>query len=110
MDARKEGFGGVLTQDGHVICYESCKLKEHERNYITHDLDIEVVIHVLKMWRHYLMGRKCMLLTNNIGVNFLISQLDLNARQVRWLSFLSEFDFEVRHIKSKENKVSYAIS
>jgi hypothetical protein len=40
VDARKEGLGGVLTQDGHVICYESRKLKEHERNYVTHDLEL----------------------------------------------------------------------
>jgi hypothetical protein len=26
----KEGFGGVLTQEGHIICYELQKLKEHE--------------------------------------------------------------------------------
>jgi hypothetical protein len=26
-DACKEGLGGVLTQNGHVICYESRKLK-----------------------------------------------------------------------------------
>jgi hypothetical protein len=45
-----------------------------------------------------------MLLTENNGVKFLFIQLDLNARQARWLSFLSEFDFEVRHIKGKENK------
>jgi hypothetical protein len=50
VDASKEGLGGVLTQDGHVICYESCKLKEHERNYVTHDLELAVVIHALKMW------------------------------------------------------------
>jgi hypothetical protein len=50
VDARKEGLGGVLTQDGQVICYESCKLKEHERNYVTHDLELAVVIHALKMW------------------------------------------------------------
>jgi hypothetical protein len=24
-DARKEGLGGVLIQEGHVICYESKK-------------------------------------------------------------------------------------
>ena len=30
MDARKEGFRGVLSQEGHVIHYESRKLKEHE--------------------------------------------------------------------------------
>lgn len=30
VDASKEGIGGVLTQEGHMICYESWKLKEHE--------------------------------------------------------------------------------
>jgi hypothetical protein len=47
---------------------------------------------------------------DNSGVKYLFSQPDLNARQARWLAFLSEFDFEVRHIKGKENKVSYALS
>ena len=37
-DASKEGLGGVLTQEGHVICYESRKLKEHEKNYLVHDM------------------------------------------------------------------------
>lgn len=31
VDASKEGIGGVLTQEGHMICYESWKLKEHEK-------------------------------------------------------------------------------
>jgi hypothetical protein len=56
------------------------------------------------------MGRKFLLLTDNSGVKHLFSQQDLNARQVRWLAFLSEFDFEVRHIKGKENKVADALS
>jgi hypothetical protein len=89
-----------------VICYESRKLKEHERNYVTHDLELAVVIHALKMWLHYIMGRKILLLTDNSGVKYLFNQLDLNARQARWLAFLSEFDFKVRHIKGKENKVA----
>jgi len=48
VDASKEGLGGVLTQEGHVICYESRKLKEHERNYVNHDLELAAVIHALK--------------------------------------------------------------
>jgi hypothetical protein len=55
-------------------------------------------------------GKKILLLTDNSGVKHLFSQLDLNARQARWLAFLSEFDFEVRHIKGKENKVADALS
>jgi hypothetical protein len=30
-DTCKEGLGGVLSQNGYVICFESRKLKEHER-------------------------------------------------------------------------------
>jgi hypothetical protein len=37
-DACKEGLGGVLMQEGKVICYEFRKLNEHEVNYVTHDL------------------------------------------------------------------------
>ena len=36
-DACGKGIGGVLMQDNHVICYESIKLKENEKNYATHD-------------------------------------------------------------------------
>ena len=56
------------------------------------------------------MGRKFLLLTDNSGVKYLFSQPDLNARQARWLAFLSKFDFEVRHIKGKENKIADALS
>jgi hypothetical protein len=77
---------------------------------VTHDLELTIVIHALKMWRHYLVGRKFMLLTDNSGVKNLFSQPDLNARKEIWLGFLSEFDFEVRHIKGKENKVADALS
>jgi hypothetical protein len=56
------------------------------------------------------MGRKFLLLMDNSGLKSLFNQPDLNARQARWLAFLSEFDFEVRHIKGKENKVADALS
>jgi hypothetical protein len=48
IDVCKEGLGGVLIQEGFVICYESRKLKEHERNYATHDLELAVIIHTLR--------------------------------------------------------------
>jgi hypothetical protein len=56
------------------------------------------------------MGRKFLLLTDNSGVKYMFNQPDLNVRQERWLAFLSEFDFEVKHIKGKENKVADALS
>ena len=38
-DACKQGLDGLLTQKYHMVCYESRKLKEHERNYATRDLE-----------------------------------------------------------------------
>jgi hypothetical protein len=56
--ACKKRLGGVLSQRDHVVCYESKKLKECERNYATHDLELEMIVHALKMWKHCLMGKK----------------------------------------------------
>ena len=71
MDARKEGLGGVLLQNYYVICYESQKLKEHDMNYPTHDLELATIIHSLKMWRNYLMGRKFLLKIDNMSLKYL---------------------------------------
>ena len=109
-DACNDGLGGVLTQEWYVISYESRKLKVHEKNYATYDLELAAIIHALKMWRHHLIGRKFVLMTNNKGLKYLLDQPNLNAKQARWLAFLSEYDFEIQHIKGKENKVVDALS
>jgi hypothetical protein len=74
--ACKEGLGGVLSQNGFGVCYESRKLKEHERHYATHDLELESIVHALRKWRHYLMGKRFELRTDHNGLKYLlISQL-----------------------------------
>jgi hypothetical protein len=109
-DACKEGLGGVLSQNGFIICYESKKLKEHERNYATHDLELAAILHALKKWRHYLMGRRFELRTYNNGLKYLFDQPTLNTTQSSWLEFICEYDFDIKHIKGKENKVVDALN
>ena len=88
-DACGQGLGGVLMQDNHVICYESRNLKEHERNYATHDLELAAIVHALKMWRNYLMGRRFELRTDHYGLEYLFDQPTLNARQASWSFYVS---------------------
>ena len=49
-DASGSGLGCVLMQDGCVIAYASRQLRKHEINYPTHDLELAVVVHALKIW------------------------------------------------------------
>ncbi|MCO5565010.1 hypothetical protein L7F22_018680 [Adiantum nelumboides] len=58
-------LGGVLTQEGRPIAYTSRKLRDHERNYPTHDLELLAIIHALKLWRHYLLSRKFQLVIDH---------------------------------------------
>ena len=109
-NAIKEELGGFLMQNDYVFYYKSQKLKEHKQNYPTHDLELATIIHALKMWRHYLIGKKFLLKTKNMSLKYLFDQPDLNSRQSIWLAFLSEYHFELKHIKGMENKIIDALS
>jgi hypothetical protein len=110
IDACKEGLGGGVNKNGFVVCYESRKLKEHERHYSTHDLELATIVHALRKWRHYFMGKIFELRIDHNDLKYLFEQPTLNARQSRWLEFLNEYEFDIKHIKGKENKVVDALS
>jgi len=78
MDVCKEGIDGV------VVCYESTKLNEHEKNYGSHDLDLPAVVQALKMWRNYLLRRKFVLISNHGGLRNRFDHPKVNARQARF--------------------------
>jgi hypothetical protein len=48
-DASGQGLRCVLMQDGHVVAYASWQLRKHEAHYLTHDLELAVVVHALKI-------------------------------------------------------------
>jgi hypothetical protein len=83
-DASKEGLDGVLSQDGRVIAYISRKLRKHEDNYVTHDLEWLAIVYGLRVWRQYLIGRKFELKMDHGGLEYLFMQNVFNARQGRW--------------------------
>jgi len=81
IDDSLEGLGGVLSQNGNPIAYESRKLKIHELNYATHDLKLVAIVHAIRMWRYYLLGKPFKLEIDHQSLKNLFTQPDLNARQ-----------------------------
>jgi hypothetical protein len=103
-------LGCVLMQEGHVIAYASCQLRNHELNYPTHDLELAVVVHALKIWRHYIMGTKCQIYTDHKNLKYIFTQKDLNLRQHCWLELIKDYDLDIHYHLGKTNLVADALS
>ncbi|KAI3727551.1 hypothetical protein L6452_16167 [Arctium lappa] len=100
-DASKMGLGCVLMQMGKVIAYASRQLKDHEKNYPTHDLELAAVVFALKLWRHYLYGTKCTLFTDHKSLKYIFNQKELNMSQRRWLELLKDYDCDLLYHPGK---------
>ena len=42
---------------------------------MTHDLELETIIHALNMWRHYLLGRMFIMMSDHNGLNTCLTNL-----------------------------------
>jgi hypothetical protein len=109
-DASRDGLGCVLVQKGRVIAYASRKLRRHELNYPTHNLELAAVVHSLKIWRHYLFGQRCDIYTDHKSLKYIFTQNELNMRQRRWLELVKDYDLEIHYHLGKANVVADALS
>jgi hypothetical protein len=80
-DASRQGLGCVLIQDGQVVSYAFHHLRKHKENYPTHDLELVVVAHALKIWRHYLIGHRCEIYSDHKSLKYILTRTNLNLRQ-----------------------------
>ena len=60
-------------QDDKVVAYASRQLKKLEENYPTHNLELAVVVHALKIWRHYLIGNKYEIFTDHKSMKYIFT-------------------------------------
>ena len=109
-DASKQGLGCVLMQEEQKVAYTSRQLRPHEVHYMTHDLELAVVVFALKVWRHYLYGVTFEVFGDHKSLKYLFNQKGLNMRQRRWMEFLKDYDFELKYHPGKANVVVDALS
>ncbi|GJV14179.1 putative reverse transcriptase domain-containing protein [Tanacetum coccineum] len=84
-DAPLKGFGAILMQREKAIAYASRQLRKNEKNYTTHDLELE-------------------------RLQYILDQKELNIRQRRWIELLSDYDCVIRYHPGKANVVADALS
>ena len=96
-DASHVGLGCILMQCGKVVAYASRKLKIHENNYPTHDLELAAIVFTLKIWRCYLYGEQFEVYSDHRSLKYHFTQKDLNLRQRRWMELLEDYDLSLHY-------------
>jgi hypothetical protein len=109
-DASRQGLGCVLMQEGRVVAYASRQLRKHDEHYPTHNLELAAVVHALKVWRHYLIGKRCEIYTDHKSLKYIFTQPDLNLRQRRWLELIKDYNVGIHYHPGKANVVADALS
>jgi hypothetical protein len=108
-DASGFAIGAVLIQDDRSVAYFSEKLNEAKIKYSTYDKQFYVVTQALKKWRLYLVPKEFVLYSDNHALQFVTQQEKLNQKHVKWVEFMQNFTFVIKHISGTANKVADAL-
>ncbi|XP_019432645.1 PREDICTED: uncharacterized protein LOC109339632, partial [Lupinus angustifolius] len=109
-DASNIRIGAVLMQEGHPISYFSEKLSGASLNYSTYDKELYALVRALQTWQHYLLSKEFVIHSDHESLKYLKGQGKLNKRHARWVEFLEQFPYVVKHKKGKANVVADALS
>jgi hypothetical protein len=109
-DASGVAIGAVLSQYNRPVAYFSEKLNEIKRKYFTYDKEFYAIIQALKKWRHYLVPMEFVLYSDNQALQFITRHKKLSQRHAKWIEFMQNFTFVIKHIFGNANKVDDALS
>eukprot|EP00253_Pinus_taeda_P004772 PITA_04772 len=109
-DTLGNGIGVFLMQEERPIDFKSRPIKGKYLHKAIYEKEMLAILHALKKWRPYLMGRHFKEKTNHDSLKYFLEQrLSLEERQ-KWVTKMLGYDFEIIYKKGKQNVVADAPS
>jgi hypothetical protein len=109
-DASGIGIGAVLSQAGHPIAYFSKKLGPTSQKQSAYLREFRAITEALAKFRHYLLGHKFVIRTDQQSLKSLLDQNLQTPEQQAWLHKFIGFDFTIEYRPGKDNKAADALS
>jgi len=114
-DASEEAIGISLHQtnaknEKHPVAYDGRKLSAAERRYPVHEKELLAIKEALRVWRHYIAGKKTLVLTDHQSLRYMNSIRNPSGRMARWIDEFQEYDLDIQYRKGSEAVVPDALS
>jgi hypothetical protein len=114
-DASNVAMGAALCQedeDGTMrpVTLWSRKLSDTEQRYSTIEREALAIVYFLEKFRHYLLGRRFLLVTDHKPLLYIVQGGALNSKLARWSLRIQEFNFDIAHLQGEQMVVADALS
>jgi len=116
-DASETAIGGVLHQVGgpngiKPLCYHSRLLTDTEKKYAILELEALALVYFVERCSDLLAAKRFLVYTDNANLvhMFKPSKKDKSTRITRYAIRLSEYNFEIEHVRSSQNPVADYLS
>jgi hypothetical protein len=109
-DVSKVYSGAVLSQGGRPVAFFSEKLSGSRLNYSTYDIEFYALVQLLRHWSFYLAYNDFILYSDHEALRHLNSQDKLFSWHTKWVAYVQQFSFTIKHKSRALNKVADALS
>ena len=97
-------------KEGRSIYFESRTIKGKDLQNPIYEKEMLAILHALKQWRPYLIGRHFKVKTDHDSLKYFLEQILSSEEQQKWVTKMLGYDFEIIYKKGKQNMVADALS
>jgi hypothetical protein len=114
-DASVSGVGAMYGQGPH---WKSCrpagfmskKFTSTQHSYAVYEAETLAILEALLKWEDKLLGYRITIVTDHESLEFFKTKKKLSNRQIRWMEYMSRFNFGIIFIQGTYNKVADYLS